>query len=283
MSMGLGVEALEHLSPGEQLRGDCMYAPLLGGPPAAVRPLLVPPWLNAKVLCWMMARARALKRLLSIPLSRQVTPKVWTLTAWGCSGSGRGARALEHLSCHPPVSEVWSTGRGSSLSDCDYYNSASPGQGRRPSCLPIRMPAFAGGASWTTARLGGRCSAVPLWGPGEPAWAGCSRTGLRLTLSRPPPLPGTLSSTAEEGQLWASCMWRRGGRPSAGGQGLRHAATLGHLQGLKAKKVTSPTRCVVSGGVVGSAIRAQLCQKRNGPLDGELFWTLWGHAVSLSS
>ncbi|XP_023363561.1 androgen receptor isoform X2 [Otolemur garnettii] len=37
VSMGLGVEALEHLSPGEQLRGDCMYAPLLGGPPA-VRP-----------------------------------------------------------------------------------------------------------------------------------------------------------------------------------------------------------------------------------------------------
>ncbi|VCW98499.1 unnamed protein product [Gulo gulo] len=37
VSMGLGVETLEHLSPGEQLRGDCMYAPLLGGPPA-VRP-----------------------------------------------------------------------------------------------------------------------------------------------------------------------------------------------------------------------------------------------------
>ncbi|XP_016059362.1 PREDICTED: androgen receptor isoform X5 [Miniopterus natalensis] len=37
VSMGLGVEALEHLSPGEQLRGDCMYAPLLGGPPS-VRP-----------------------------------------------------------------------------------------------------------------------------------------------------------------------------------------------------------------------------------------------------
>uniref|UniRef100_A0A8C6S183 Androgen receptor n=1 Tax=Nannospalax galili TaxID=1026970 RepID=A0A8C6S183_NANGA len=37
VSMGLGVEALEHLSPGEQLRGDCMYASLLGGPPA-VRP-----------------------------------------------------------------------------------------------------------------------------------------------------------------------------------------------------------------------------------------------------
>ncbi|GAB5584655.1 androgen receptor isoform X1 [Prionailurus iriomotensis] len=34
VSMGLGVEALEHLSPGEQLRGDCMYAPLLGVPPA---------------------------------------------------------------------------------------------------------------------------------------------------------------------------------------------------------------------------------------------------------
>ncbi|XP_032185839.1 androgen receptor isoform X2 [Mustela erminea] len=37
VSMGLGVETLEHLSPGEQLRGDCMYAPILGGPPA-VRP-----------------------------------------------------------------------------------------------------------------------------------------------------------------------------------------------------------------------------------------------------
>ncbi|XP_066212213.1 androgen receptor [Saccopteryx leptura] len=37
VSMGLGVEALEHLSSGEQLRGDCMYAPLLGGPPS-VRP-----------------------------------------------------------------------------------------------------------------------------------------------------------------------------------------------------------------------------------------------------
>nr|XP_019572349.1 PREDICTED: androgen receptor isoform X2 [Rhinolophus sinicus] len=37
VSMGLGVEALEHLSPGEPLRGDCMYAPLLGGPPT-VRP-----------------------------------------------------------------------------------------------------------------------------------------------------------------------------------------------------------------------------------------------------
>nr|KAF6434989.1 androgen receptor [Rousettus aegyptiacus] len=37
VSMGLGVESLEHLGPGEQLRGDCMYAPLLGGPPA-VRP-----------------------------------------------------------------------------------------------------------------------------------------------------------------------------------------------------------------------------------------------------
>lgn len=37
VSMGLGVELLEHLSPGEQLRGDCMYAPLLGGPPT-VRP-----------------------------------------------------------------------------------------------------------------------------------------------------------------------------------------------------------------------------------------------------
>uniref|UniRef100_A0A2R9BQ08 Androgen receptor n=1 Tax=Pan paniscus TaxID=9597 RepID=A0A2R9BQ08_PANPA len=47
VSMGLGVEALEHLSPGEQLRGDCMYAPLLGVPPA-VRPTPCAPLAECK-------------------------------------------------------------------------------------------------------------------------------------------------------------------------------------------------------------------------------------------
>ncbi|XP_021105520.1 androgen receptor isoform X3 [Heterocephalus glaber] len=47
VSMGLGVEALEHLSPGEQLRGDCMYAPLLGCPPA-VRPTHCAPLAECK-------------------------------------------------------------------------------------------------------------------------------------------------------------------------------------------------------------------------------------------
>jgi androgen receptor len=47
VSMGLGVEALEHLSSGEQLRGDCMYAPLLGGPPA-VRPTPCAPLAECK-------------------------------------------------------------------------------------------------------------------------------------------------------------------------------------------------------------------------------------------
>ncbi|XP_008579122.1 PREDICTED: androgen receptor [Galeopterus variegatus] len=47
VSMGLGVEALEHLSPGEQLRGDCMYAPLLGGPPA-MRPTPCAPLAECK-------------------------------------------------------------------------------------------------------------------------------------------------------------------------------------------------------------------------------------------
>ncbi|XP_058392039.1 androgen receptor isoform X3 [Diceros bicornis minor] len=47
VSMGLGVEALEHLSPGEQLRGDCMYAPLLGGPPS-VRPTSCAPLAECK-------------------------------------------------------------------------------------------------------------------------------------------------------------------------------------------------------------------------------------------
>ncbi|XP_037678266.1 androgen receptor [Choloepus didactylus] len=47
VSMGLGVEALEHLSPGEQLRGGCMYAPLLGGPPA-VRPTPCAPLAECK-------------------------------------------------------------------------------------------------------------------------------------------------------------------------------------------------------------------------------------------
>ncbi|KFO29887.1 androgen receptor [Fukomys damarensis] len=47
VSMGLGVEALEHLSPVEQLRGDCMYAPLLGGPPA-VRPTHCAPLVECK-------------------------------------------------------------------------------------------------------------------------------------------------------------------------------------------------------------------------------------------
>ncbi|XP_057615397.1 androgen receptor isoform X1 [Chionomys nivalis] len=49
VSMGLGVEALEHLSPGEQLRGDCMYASLLGGPPA-VRPSPCAPLAECKGL-----------------------------------------------------------------------------------------------------------------------------------------------------------------------------------------------------------------------------------------
>nr|XP_023407227.1 androgen receptor isoform X3 [Loxodonta africana] len=47
VSMGLGVEALEHLSPGEHLRGDCMYAPLLGGPPP-VRPTPCAPLAECK-------------------------------------------------------------------------------------------------------------------------------------------------------------------------------------------------------------------------------------------
>ncbi|XP_023590416.1 androgen receptor isoform X4 [Trichechus manatus latirostris] len=47
VSMGLGVEALEHLSPGEHLRGDCMYAPLLGGP-SAVRPTPCAPLAECK-------------------------------------------------------------------------------------------------------------------------------------------------------------------------------------------------------------------------------------------
>ncbi|ELK30952.1 Androgen receptor [Myotis davidii] len=87
VSMGLGVEALEHLSPGEQLRGDCMYASLLGGPPS-VRPTPCAQLAECKGSLLDDCPGKGTEETSEYSPFKAVYPKGLEGENLGCSGSG---------------------------------------------------------------------------------------------------------------------------------------------------------------------------------------------------
>uniref|UniRef100_A0A2K5W1V3 Androgen receptor n=1 Tax=Macaca fascicularis TaxID=9541 RepID=A0A2K5W1V3_MACFA len=184
VSMGLGVEALEHLSPGEQLRGDCMYAPVLGVPPA-VRPTPCAPLAECKGSLLDDSAGKSTEDTAEYSPFKGGYTKGLEGESLGCSGSAAaGSSGTLEL---PSTLSLYKSGaldEAAAYQSRDYYNFPLALAGPPPlHRLPIPTLASSWRTRWTMAAPGGCGGAVPLWGPGEPAWRGCSGTRLWVTLS----------------------------------------------------------------------------------------------------
>ncbi|KAM5221136.1 androgen receptor [Ctenodactylus gundi] len=122
VSMGLGVEALEHLSPGEQLRGDCMYAPLLGGPPA-VRPTPCGPLAECKGSGLDDGPGKSAEETVEYPSFKGGYAKGLDEESLGCPGSSEvGTSGTLEL---PPTLSLYKSGaldEAAGYPSRDYYN-----------------------------------------------------------------------------------------------------------------------------------------------------------------
>uniref|UniRef100_A0A8B9X651 Androgen receptor n=22 Tax=Boreoeutheria TaxID=1437010 RepID=A0A8B9X651_BOSMU len=230
---------------------DCMYARSWVHQPRCV-PLLVPCWLNAKVLCWMMARARALKRLLSIPFKAGYTKGLDT-ESLSCSGSGE-AGALEHLSCHPPC--LYKSGaldEVAAYQTRDYYNFPLALAGPPPPPPPPHPHAriklenpLDYGSAWVAAAAQCRYGDLASLHGGGAAGPGSGSPSAAASSSW-----HTLF-TAEEGQLYGPAVCGGGGGGSAGEAGA--VAPYGYTrppQGLAGQEGDfSPPDVWYPGGVV---------------------------------
>ncbi|KAL6063384.1 hypothetical protein STEG23_021199 [Scotinomys teguina] len=122
VSMGLGVEALEHLSPGEQLRGDCMYASLLGGPPA-VRPAPCVPLAECKGLPLDEGPGKGTEETAEYSSFKGGYAKGLESENLGCSGSGEaGSSGTLEI---PSTLSLYKSGvvdEAAAYQNRDYYN-----------------------------------------------------------------------------------------------------------------------------------------------------------------
>ncbi|XP_069319952.1 androgen receptor isoform X1 [Eulemur rufifrons] len=217
VSMGLGVETLEHLSPGEQLRGDCMYAPLLGGPPA-VRPTPCAPLAECKGSLLDDSADKGTEE------PAEYTPFKGSYTqglegeSLGCSGSSEaGSSGTLEL---PSTLSLYKSGaleEAASYQSRDYYNFPLALAGPPPPPLPPHPHAriklenpLDYGSSWAAAaaqcRFGDLASlhGGGATGPssGSPSAAAASSWHTLFT--------------AEEGQLYGPCGGGGGGAGEAG-------------------------------------------------------------------
>uniref|UniRef100_A0A2K6SRJ4 Androgen receptor n=1 Tax=Saimiri boliviensis boliviensis TaxID=39432 RepID=A0A2K6SRJ4_SAIBB len=122
VSMGLGVEALEHLSPGDQLRGDCMYASVLGVPPA-VRPTPCTPLAECKGSLLDDSAGKSTEDTAEYSPFKGGYTKGLEGESLGCSGSGAaGSSGTLEL---PSALSLYKSGaldEAAAYQSRDYYN-----------------------------------------------------------------------------------------------------------------------------------------------------------------
>ncbi|KAL2768618.1 androgen receptor isoform 1 [Daubentonia madagascariensis] len=225
VSMGLGVEALEHLSPGEQLRGDCMYAPLLGGPPA-VRPTPCAPLAECKGSLLDDSADKGTEETAEYTPFKGSYTKGLEGESLGCSGSGEaGNSGTLELPSTLSLYKPGALDEATAYQSRDYYNFPLALAGPPPPPLPPHPHAriklenpLDYGSSWAAAAaqcrfgdlasLHGGAAAGP--GSGSPSTAAASSWHTLFT--------------AEEGQLYGPC---GGGSGSGGGGGGGGAGEAG--------------------------------------------------------
>ncbi|XP_021009144.1 androgen receptor [Mus caroli] len=122
VSMGLGVEALEHLSPGEQLRGDCMYASLLGGPPA-VRPTPCAPLPECKGLPLDEGPGKGTEETAEYSSFKGSYAKGLEGESLGCSGSSEaGSSGTLEIPSSLSLYKSGAIDEAAAYQNRDYYN-----------------------------------------------------------------------------------------------------------------------------------------------------------------
>ncbi|XP_059766011.1 androgen receptor isoform X2 [Balaenoptera ricei] len=251
VSMGLGVEALEHLSPGEQLRGDCMYAPLLGGPPA-VRPTPCAPLAECKGSLLDDGPSKGTEETAEYSPFKAGYTKGLDSESLGCSGSGEagGSGTLEL----PSALSLYKSGaldEVAAYQSRDYYNFPLALAGPPPPPPPPHPHAriklenpLDYGSAWAAAAAQCRYGDLASLQGGGAAGPGSGSPSAAASSSW-----HTLF-TAEEGQLYGPCGGGAGG--SAGEAGA--VAPYGYTrppQGLAGQEGDfSPPDVWYPGGVV---------------------------------
>ncbi|XP_068389094.1 androgen receptor isoform X3 [Eschrichtius robustus] len=251
VSMGLGVEALEHLSPGEQLRGDCMYAPLLGGPPA-VRPTPCAPLAECKGSLLDDGPSKGTEETAEYSPFKAGYTKGLDSESLGCSGSGEagGSGTLEL----PSALSLYKSGaldEVAAYQSRDYYNFPLALAGPPPPLPPPHPHAriklenpLDYGSAWAAAAAQCRYGDLESLQGGGAAGPGSGSPSAAASSSW-----HTLF-TAEEGQLYGPC--GGGGGGSAGEAGA--VAPYGYTrppQGLAGQEGDfSPPDVWYPGGVV---------------------------------
>uniref|UniRef100_A0AC11C627 Androgen receptor n=1 Tax=Ovis aries TaxID=9940 RepID=A0AC11C627_SHEEP len=254
VSMGLGVEALEHLSPGEQLRGDCMYAPLLGGPPAAVRPTPCAPLAECKGSLLDDGPSKGTEETAEYSPFKAGYTKGLDTDSLGCSGSGEagGSGTLEL----PSTLSLYKSGaldEVAAYQTRDYYNFPLALAGPPPPPPPPHPHAriklenpLDYGSAWAAAAAQCRYGDLASLHGGGAAGPGSGSPSAAASSSW-----HTLF-TAEEGQLYGPAVCGGGGGGSAGEAGA--AAPYGYTrppQGLASQEGDfSPPDVWYPGGVV---------------------------------
>ncbi|XP_029096398.1 androgen receptor isoform X1 [Monodon monoceros] len=251
VSMGLGVEALEHLSPGEQLRGDCMYAPLLGGPPA-VRPTPCAPLAECKGSLLDDGPSKGTEETAEYSPFKAGYTKGLDSESLRCSGSGEagGSGTLEL----PSALSLYKSGaldEVAAYQSRDYYNFPLALAGPLPPPPPPQPHAriklenpLDYGSAWAAAAAQCRYGDLASLHGGGAAGPGSGSPSAAASSSW-----HTLF-TAEEGQLYGPC--GGGGGGSAGEAGA--VAPYGYTrppQGLAGQEGDFPPPDVwYPGGVV---------------------------------
>uniref|UniRef100_A0A8C0DTK7 Androgen receptor n=1 Tax=Balaenoptera musculus TaxID=9771 RepID=A0A8C0DTK7_BALMU len=251
VSMGLGVEALEHLSPGEQLRGDCMYAPLLGGPPA-VRPTPCAPLAECKGSLLDDGPSKGTEETAEYSPFKAGYTKGLDSESLGCSGSGEagGSGTLEL----PSALSLYKSGaldEVAAYQSRDYYNFPLALAGPPPPPPPPHPHAriklenpLDYGSAWAAAAAQCRYGDLASLQGGGAAGPGSGSPSAAASSSW-----HTLF-TAEEGQLYGPC--GGGGGGSSGEAGA--VAPYGYTrppQGLAGQEGDfSPPDVWYPGGVV---------------------------------
>lgn len=251
VSMGLGVEALEHLSPGEQLRGDCMYAPLLGGPPA-VRPTPCAPLAECKGSLLDDGPSKGTEETAEYSPFKAGYTKGLDSESLRCSGSGEagGSGTLEL----PSALSLYKSGaldEVAAYQSRDYYNFPLALAGPLPPPPPPHPHAriklenpLDYGSAWAAAAAQCRYGDLASLHGGGAAGPGSGSPSAAASSSW-----HTLF-TAEEGQLYGPC--GGGGGGSAGEAGA--VAPYGYTrppQGLAGQEGDFPPPDVwYPGGVV---------------------------------
>ncbi|XP_027621790.1 androgen receptor [Tupaia chinensis] len=241
VSMGLGVEALEHLSPGEQLRGDCMYAPLLGGPPA-VRPTAGAPLAECKGSLLDNSPGKVTEETAEYSPFKGGYAKGLDSESLGCSGSGEaGSSGTLGL---PSTLSLYKSGpleEGAAYQSRDYYNFPLALAGPPPPLPPPHPHAriklenpLDYGSSWVSATQCRYGDLGSLHGGG--AASGPSSSSPSATVSS----SWHTLFTTEEGQLYGPC----GGVGGSGSGEAGAVAPYGYArppQGLTGQEGDFPT------------------------------------------